>query len=71
MAGSPFGMPVFHVTCITHRRQPLLQGVLSQMPPSESSGLRQMLFEGLVLKHLRNDLKIEGIVDVHMPETVG
>lgn len=71
MAGSPFGMPVFHVTCITHRRQPLLQGVLSQMPPSESSGLRQMLFEGLVLKHLRNDLKIDGIVDVHMPETVG
>lgn len=71
MAGSPFGMPVFHVKCITHRHRPLLQGVLSQMPPSESSGLRQMLYEGLVLKHLKYDLKMTGIVDVHMPETVG
>src|SRR5262249_31343820 len=71
MTAAPYGMPVFHVNCITHRRNPLLQGVLSQMPPSESSGLRQMLYEGLVLKHLRNDLKISGIVDVHMPETAG
>lgn len=71
MAGAPFGMPVFHVKCITHRRQPMVQGVLSQMPPSESSGLRQALYEGLILKHLRHDLKMPGIVDVHMPETVG
>lgn len=71
MAAAPFGMPVFHVKCITHRKNPIIQGVLSQRPPSESSGLRQSLYEGAVFKHLTQDLKISGIVDIHLPESTG
>lgn len=71
MASAPFGMPVFHVKCITHRKDPIYQGVISQMPPSESSGVRQALYEGLVVKHLKHDLKLPGIVDVHLPESTG
>jgi len=71
MAAAPYGMPVFRVKCITHRKTPWFQGVLSQMPPSESSGLRQTLFEGLLLKHLIEDLGIINVVDVHLPESSG
>ena len=71
MASAPFGMPIFHVKCITHRRNPIILGVLSQMPPSESSGVRQALSEGTLWKHLTQDLKLPGIVDVHMPESGG
>ena len=34
--------PVFEVTCITHRRNPIYQAFLSQMPPSESSCIKSL-----------------------------
>jgi UbiD family decarboxylase len=63
--------PVLHVKCITHRRNPILQGVLSQLPPSESSMIRGTFHEGSLLKHLKYDLKIPGIIDVHIVEASG
>ena len=60
--------PVFEISCITYRSDCVLQGFISQMPPSESSKLRQIAYEAMVLKHLQN-LGYQGIVDLHMPES--
>lgn len=69
--GGPYQMPVFEISCITHRRDPVYQGFFSQMPPSESSLLRQLPEEANVWKHLVEDLRIPGIIDVHLPEAGG
>lgn len=69
--GGPYDLPVFKINCITHRRNPIYQAIFSQMPPSESSLLRQIAEEASVWKHLVHTLKIPGVVDVHLPETGG
>lgn len=69
--GGPYDLPVFEITCLTHRRNPIYQAFLSQMPPSESSLLRQIPEEANIYKHLVHYLKIPGIVDVHLPEAGG
>ena len=71
MTSSPRGEPVFRATCITYRNEPILQGMLSQMPPSESSVCRQVMGEGAVWHHLTQELKMPGIIDVHLPESGG
>jgi UbiD family decarboxylase len=63
--------PVFHVTCITHRRDPILLGVISQFPPSESSMIKRNLLEASLMKHLSKNLNIPGLVDVHALEAGG
>jgi UbiD family decarboxylase len=67
--GGPYDLPVFHIKCITHRRQPIYQALHSQMPPSESSLLRQIPEEANIYKHLVQYLKIPGIKDIHLPES--
>jgi UbiD family decarboxylase len=71
MTSSPRGEPVFRATCISYRDGAILQGMLSQMPPSESSVCRQVMGEGGVWHHLTQELKMPGIVDVHLPESGG
>ena len=63
--------PVFKVRCITHRRDPIMLGVISQFPPSESSMLKVALLESNLLKHLKGVLNIPGIADVHALEAGG
>jgi UbiD family decarboxylase len=63
--------PVFHVTCITHRRDPILLGVISQFPPSESSIIKRNLLEAALYKHLTQRLNLPGIVDIHAIEASG
>jgi len=60
---------VFQVNAITMRRNPFLQGWLSQKPPSESTKLRSIAHEGLVYKHLTRDMAIPGVQDVHVTES--
>ena len=60
--------PVYKITCITHRNNPIYQAFVSEMPPSESSKLRQIGTESLVLRQLEM-LGIPGIVSISMPET--
>jgi UbiD family decarboxylase len=60
--------PVFNVKCITHRADPILLGIISQFPPSESSMIKRNLLEANLLKHLRETLRIPGIVDIHALE---
>lgn len=66
--GSAKFSPVNEISCITHREDLIYQAFTSQMPPSESSKLRHISFEALILKHLK-DLGYEGIVDVNIPES--
>ena len=44
---------VFEVTAITHRKSPVLQAFISEMPPSESSCMRKAGFEGFHMAELR------------------
>src|SRR5581483_3748501 len=55
---------VIDVTAITHRDQPIFQGFLSQMPPSESSTIRGYGREAAIRRHLL-DLKLP-VKDVHL-----
>ena len=48
MTSSPRGEPVFKARGITFRNEPILQGTLSEMPPSESSVRRQVMGEGAI-----------------------
>lgn len=70
MAGGRAG-PVFKVRCITHRKNPIVLGVISQFPPSESSMLKVALLESNILRHLKSVLNIPGIADVHALEAGG
>ena len=63
--------PVFRAKCITHRKNPILLGLISQFPPSESSMMKRHLLEATLFKHLSQDLHLPGIVDLHAIEASG
>lgn len=58
----------FEVQCITHRKNPILQGFLSQFPPSESSKLRGISGEQVLLKYLKHDSGITDVIRVSLWE---
>ena len=45
--------PFMEITCITHRKNPILVTMLSQFPPSESSKIRSVGGEANILSYLR------------------
>lgn len=63
--------PVMQVTAITHRKKPIFQTIISQMPPSESSKLRQVAYESAFTTHLRDNCNLPGILQVTFPEASG
>ena len=63
--------PFVKVKCITHRRDAIYHAIISQMPPSESSKLRQMAHEGVYYKFLRYDCNIPAVRDVAFHESSG
>ncbi|MBI4317168.1 MAG: UbiD family decarboxylase [Chloroflexi bacterium] len=69
--GAEETMPIFEVTCITHRKNPIYHAILSQFPPSESSKIRQIGHEATYYKFLKHDCNIPGILDVAYPESAG
>ncbi|MFC2060669.1 UbiD family decarboxylase, partial [Chloroflexota bacterium] len=67
-----WGPNVFlNVTCITHRKNPIYTGYISQFPPSESSKIRKLAKEGTYLKYLKHDCNIPGILDFCVHENSG
>ncbi|MFQ5853306.1 MAG: UbiD family decarboxylase [Candidatus Binatia bacterium] len=62
--------PFIEITCITHRRNPIYQAFLSQMPPSESSCIKSLGREMVIRRHLKDNLGIP-VRDVHLPESGG
>jgi 4-hydroxy-3-polyprenylbenzoate decarboxylase len=63
--------PVFNITCITHRKNPIFTSIISQMPPSESSKIRQIAFNANVLNFLKNECNIPNVMDVVFYESSG
>lgn len=63
--------PYMDITCITHRKQPMLTAFQSQFPPSESSKLRQIANAAIYYKHLKYDCGIHNIMDVAFHESSG
>jgi 4-hydroxy-3-polyprenylbenzoate decarboxylase len=61
---APDQYPVFHVTCITHRRNPIYQAVVVGRPPMEDCFMG-LAIERLMLPLLK--LQMPEIVDFHMP----
>jgi len=64
-------LAVFDITCITHRRNPIFQNIISQMPPSESSKIRQVAFEANLLKFLRHECNLPNVLEVALYEPSG
>jgi len=56
------------VTAITHRRDPILVSIVSQVTPSESSVMKKVAYEPLYLSHLKKALNIKGLTGVVMHE---
>jgi 4-hydroxy-3-polyprenylbenzoate decarboxylase len=63
--------PYMEVTCITHRKDAICQGFLSQFPPSESSKIRQISWEQVIFKMITADLGIKNVLDVVFHECSG
>ena len=56
------------VTCITRRSDAILTSIISQVTPSESSLIKRIAMEPLLLNHLRSSLGIRGVKRVSMHE---
>ena len=56
------------VTAITRKRSPVFASIVSQVTPSESSVLKRVAYEPLFLAHLKDELRVEGILSVTMHE---
>jgi UbiD family decarboxylase len=63
--------PVATITAITHRKDPLYYGYISQMPPSESTVIQSLSNAGLIVKRLRDDLGHNTVKDAHIDLTYG
>ena len=55
---------VFEVTAITHRADPIYQGIISEFPPSESTVMRKAAFDAIYLRHLRDACNIPSVTKV-------
>ena len=62
---------VITVTAITHRRNPVMSSIISQVTPSESSVVKRLAFEPLFKRHIREVLGIKQLkrVVLHEPLT--
>jgi UbiD family decarboxylases len=69
--GMPGMHPVFEVTSISHRKNPVYQAIISEVPPSESSVMRAVFVEAQLYKLLKKDMGITGITDVAVHDTAG
>lgn len=63
--------PYFEISCLTHRRAPILHAFISQFPPSESSKIREISQEATLFKFLKYDCNIPGILEVAFHEESG
>ncbi|MFC1869695.1 hypothetical protein ACFLYE_00305 [Chloroflexota bacterium] len=59
------------VICITHRKNPMLQGFFSQFIPSESSVMKAVGREGAFLKYLKADCQQPWVLAVACHESTG
>jgi UbiD family decarboxylase len=58
------------VSCITMRRKPTYLAIISQLPPSESSKIRQV-GRSAAAKRTLHEMGFRNVIDVHYPECGG
>jgi 3-polyprenyl-4-hydroxybenzoate decarboxylase len=58
------------VTCITHRKNPIWTSFISQVTPSESSTIKVVAYEPMILNFLRNTCGVKSVVKVVMHEAL-
>ena len=63
--------PLVRVKAITHRKDPIYYGYISQLPPSESTVIQSLSNAGLLIKILRHDLGHNTVRDAHIDLTYG
>jgi UbiD family decarboxylase len=63
--------PLATITAITHRKNPIYYGLISQMPPSESTVIQSLTNAGLILKKIRHDLGHRTVKDAYIDLTYG
>lgn len=68
--GEQTNSPNFEISCITHRRDPIYQAFISQMPPSESSTIRKVGNEQNLLKFAQGT-DTSNITDIVLHEASG
>ncbi len=59
--------PVFELTCVTHRKNPVWVSIISQVTPSESSKIKAMGMSTLIYRYLRNK-GFSGVQEVSLME---
>lgn len=69
---SPQGKrPYIEIKCITHRKTPIFQTYMDQMPPSEANIMRSQAWGAMLYRQLVHEVKEPGIRDVHFAEHGG
>lgn len=63
--------PVARVKAVTHRKDPMYYGYISQLPPSESTVIQSLSNAGLLVKILRHDLGHHTVQDAYIDLTYG
>jgi 4-hydroxy-3-polyprenylbenzoate decarboxylase len=63
--------PLVHIKAITHRKDPIYYGYISQLPPSESTVIQSLSNAGLLIKMLRHDLGHNTVKDAYIDLTYG
>ena len=60
--------PFMDVTAVTHRKDAIYVSWLSQLTPSESSVIRKIGYDRLMLVHLRDECRVQSVLRVEMHE---
>lgn len=63
--------PFIEVTCITHRKNPIFQTFMDQMPPSEGNEVRYQAWGAMLYRQLVHEAREPGIRDVHFTQSSG
>ena len=62
--------PYLEVSCVTHRKDMILTGIMSQVTPSESSTIKKVGYDTLFLKYLQDDCGLKNVSRVVMHEAL-
>jgi 3-polyprenyl-4-hydroxybenzoate decarboxylase len=62
--------PYLEVTCVMHRKDMILAGIMSQVTPSESSTIKKVGYDTLFLKYLQDDCGLKNVTRVVMHEAL-
>jgi 4-hydroxy-3-polyprenylbenzoate decarboxylase len=61
--------PVFELTCVTHRKDPVWVSIISQVTPSESSKIKAMGMSTLIYRYLQNK-GFSSVLEVSLTEAL-